>query len=233
MSVSKQDVIMKIRASGLIPVFYHPDMDVLLNVVSICYKCSVRVFEFMHQRDNKGLRFFEHLVGRLGEFPELTLGVGTVLDATMTERYLKAGASFIASPFLRPDMGQVCEQYGQLWMPGCTTSDEIDKAKSLDATVINVLPGNVLGFDFIGPVVRQHPDLHLIPSGIADLRENILAKWFEAGILGIKLGAQVFTKEAIAGKDWRTIENSLNTLLASIRKIQSRGKPVNLDSVPE
>jgi len=233
MSVSKKDVIVKIRASGLIPVFYHPDMDVLLRVVSISYQCGVRVFEFMHQRDNKGLRFFEHLVGRLDEFPELVLGVGTVLDATMTERYIKAGADFIASPFLRPDMGQVCKQYDKLWMPGCTTLAEIEKSKSLGASVMNVLSGNVLGIDFITPIAKQHPDLYFIQSGIADLKENTLAKWFEAGVLGIKLGAQVFTKESLAAKDWSSIENNLKELLKSIKKIRSTSKPVNLDSVPE
>jgi 2-dehydro-3-deoxyphosphogluconate aldolase/(4S)-4-hydroxy-2-oxoglutarate aldolase len=233
MSVSKNDVILKIRASGLIPVFYHPDMDVLLHVVSVSYQCGVRAFEFMHQRDNKGLRFFEHLVGRLDEFPELTFGVGTVLDATMTERYITAGAHFIASPFLRPDMGQVCKQYDKLWMPGCTTLGEIEKSKSLGATVINVLSGNVLGFDFITRIAKQHPDLHLIPSGIADFREPILSKWFEAGVLAIKLSSQVFTKEDISLKDWPRIKNNLTELLKSITKIRSTVKPVNLDSVPE
>ena len=233
MSVSKKDVIMKISASGLIPVFYHPDMDVLLRVVSISYHCGLRVFEFMHQRDNKGLRFFEHLAGRLDEFPGLILGAGTVLDATMTERYIKAGACFIASPFLRPDMGQVCKQHDVIWMPGCTTVAEIEKAKALGASVINVLPGNVLGFDFITPIAKQHADLHLIPSGVSDLRENILGKWFEAGVMGIKLGAQVFTKEHIAAKDWSGIENNLTELMSSIKKIQSTVKPLNLDSVPE
>ncbi len=227
MSVSKKDVITKISASGLIPVFYHTDMDVLLRIVSISYRCGLRVFEFMHQRDNKGLRFFEHLAGRQAEFPELIFGVGTVLDATMTERYINAGAHFIASPFLRPDMGVVCNEKNTLWMPGCTALAEIEKSKSLGATTINVLPGNVLGSEFIIPIAKQHPDLYFIPSGISDLKENSLAKWFEAGVLGIKLGAQIFTKEHIAVKEWSLIENNLTELLKMIKKIQATVKPVN------
>lgn len=230
MSLSKEIVSLKIRTSGVIPVFYHADMDVLLKVVSICYQSGLRVFEFMHQRDNKGLRFFEHLVGSFEQFPDLTLGVGTVLDATMTERYINAGASFVASPFLRPDMGQVANDANVLWMPGCTTLAEIEKARALGATFINVLPGNILGFDFITPIAKQYPDLYLIPSGIADLKENSLRKWFEAGVSGIKLGPQVFTKEDIAAKAWSKITISLTDLLNSIKKIQSSLK---LDSVPK
>lgn len=221
MSVSKKDVIVKIGASGVIPVFYHADMDVLLRIISISYQSGLRVFEFMHQRDNKGLRFFEHLVGRLDEFPDLTLGVGTVLDVTMTERYINAGAHFIASPFLRPDMGQYCSNHKTLWMPGCSTPFEIKKAKLLGANAINVLPGNVLGVDFITTVNKQHEDLHLIPSGITDFREKELAKWFEAGILALKLGTQVFTKEDITAKNWKKIEKKLSELLQIIKKVQT------------
>jgi len=85
MLISKKAVMFKIRSAGVVPVFYHPDVDVLLKIVSICYKCGLRVFEFMHQRDNRGLRYFEYLAERANQFPDLTLGVGTVLDAVMTE----------------------------------------------------------------------------------------------------------------------------------------------------
>ena len=223
----------KIRSSGVVPVFYHPDVDLLLKVLSICYKCGLRVFEFMHQRDNRGLRYFEHLVEHSSQFPDLTLGAGTVLDGVMTERYINSGAKFIASPFLRPEMGAICQQHDIIWMPGCTSLAEIEKAKSSGATVINILSGNVLGSDFIASVSRSHPDLQLLPSGLSDLREIILRKWFEAGILGIKLGSQFFTKEHIALRQWAAIEKNLTELLKVVSKIHSEIKPRNLDSVPE
>jgi 2-dehydro-3-deoxyphosphogluconate aldolase/(4S)-4-hydroxy-2-oxoglutarate aldolase len=233
MLISKKAVMFKIRSSGVVPVFYHADVDVLLRIVSICYKCGFRAFEFMHQRDNRGLRYFEHLVERASQFPDLTLGVGTVLDAVMTERYINAGARFIASPFLRPDMGAVCQQYDIIWMPGCTSIPDVENAKALGATVINVLSGNVLGPDFISLVMKSHTDVPLIASGISDLREIILRKWFEAGVLGIKLGSQIFTKDHVALKEWAAIEKNLNELLKVVNKIQSAIKPVNLDSVTE
>lgn len=221
MSVNKEDVITKIGRCGVIPVFYHADMDILLRILTLSYQSGLRVFEFMHQRDNKGLRFFEHLVACSGDFPDLTLGVGTVLDATMTERYIGAGAHFIASPFLRPDMGQVCKKNKILWMPGCTTSEEIDKAESLGAKAINVLPGNILGHEFIAATSKLHPNLHLVPSGIIDLREPALTKWFESGVLAIKLGNQVFTKEDITNANWTKIEKNLRQIITHINKIQS------------
>lgn len=221
MSLSKKDVLVRFRDSGVIPVFYHPDVDVLLRIVSICYSSGLRVFEFMHQRDNRGLRFFTHLNDQLERFPDILLGVGTVLDATMTERYIKAGAHFIASPFLRPDMGRVCDDRDILWMPGCATLEEVDAAVNMNARAISVLPGNVLGHDFIVPVSRRYPDLALLPSGINDLREVSLSRWFESGALAIKIGPQIFTKEYMAAGEWTSISRELCELLRRVKHIQT------------
>lgn len=221
MSLSKKDVLVRFRDSGVIPVFYHQDMGVLLRVVSICYECGLRVFEFMHQRDNRGLRFFTHLHDQLERYPGMVLGVGTVLDATMTERYIAAGAQFIASPFLRPDMGLICDSKDILWMPGCASSEEVDRAVELRAAVINVLPGNILGHEFIAPIARRYPDLALLPSGISDLREGSLAKWFESGASAIKIGPQIFTKELLAANAWSSIAQDMMNLIRRVKHIQT------------
>jgi len=221
MSLSKKDVLVRFRDSGILPVFYHPDVDALLRVVSICYDSGLRVFEFMHQRDNRGLRFFAHLTEQLDRFPGIVLGVGTVLDATMTERYIRAGAQFIASPFLRPDMGRVCDDQEILWMPGCTTAEDADLAIELNASAISVLPGNILGHEFIAPLARRYPELALLPSGVSDLRESSLSKWFESGACALKVGPQIFTKENVAASAWTVIGHDLVELIKRIKHVQA------------
>ena len=62
MSVSKKDAIINIRETGLITVYFHHDVDMLLRSVSVSYDCGIRALEFMHQRDNKVLRYFEYIV---------------------------------------------------------------------------------------------------------------------------------------------------------------------------
>ena len=227
MSFTKQDVISQMKQTGVVPVFYHPDVDVLMQVVDISYRCGLRVFEFMHQRDNKGIRLFNYVNERIHRYPGIILGVGTVLDATMTERYIQVGAQFIASPFLRPEMAEVCHEHNILWIPGCTTISDINWAKSLGASVIGILPANILGSEFIQTVKREYPDLEFIPSGIMDLHPPMLAKWFEAGSLCIKLGAPLFPKEAITLKDWGLIEKGIFGHLKNISKIRSALKSVN------
>jgi 2-dehydro-3-deoxyphosphogluconate aldolase/(4S)-4-hydroxy-2-oxoglutarate aldolase len=224
MSSSKKDLIFQMKQIGVVPVFYHPDVDVLMQVIDISYKAGLRVFEFMHQRDNKGPRLFNYIQERVHQYPDMILGAGTVLDAIMTERYIQVGAQFIASPFLRPEMAEVCRVNGTLWMPGCTTSADIEKAKSLGASVIGILPGNILGPDFVATVKRDFPELEFIPSGITDLHETSLFKWFDAGAICIKLSAPLFPKEAITLRDWGLIEKVIFAHLKNISKIKSTVK---------
>lgn len=227
MSFAQQDVIDQMKQIGVVPVFYHPDVDVLTQIIDISYRSGLRVFEFMHQRDNKGIRLFNYINERLRNYPGMILGAGTVLDATMTERYIQVGAKFIASPFLRPEMGEICKLHNVLWVPGCTTTSDITWARTLGAKAIGVLPANILGSDFIQSVKRAHPDLEFIPSGILDLHHAALSKWFEAGSLCIKLGAPLFPKEAIAVKDWDLVETGIFDHLKNISKIRSALKSVN------
>lgn len=227
MPVNKQEVIFQMKRIGVVPVFYHPDVDILMNVVDICYQSGLRVFEFMHQRDNKGPRLFNYVRERAGNYPEIILGAGTVLDDVMSERYIQAGAQFIASPFLRPEMAAVCHRQNILWIPGCTAVNDIVQAKSLGAGVIGVLPGNILGPEFVQSVKKEFPDTEFIPSGIIDLHYTALSKWFEAGSLCIKLSGSLFPKDAIAVKDWGLIEKSVADNLKTITKIRASLNSVN------
>ncbi|HYG20061.1 MAG TPA: hypothetical protein VD816_14085, partial [Ohtaekwangia sp.] len=103
MTPPANDLVTMLRKTGLIPVFSHLEVDLLVKIATLSYQCGIRVFEFSHLRDNRGLRLFQHLTEQTHLYPDLIFGVGTVLDATMTERYIQAGAQFIASPFMRPD----------------------------------------------------------------------------------------------------------------------------------
>jgi 2-keto-3-deoxy-6-phosphogluconate aldolase len=61
----------------------------------------------------------------------------------------------------------------------------------------------------------------LFPSGISDLRESSIAKWFESGAWALKIGAQVFTKENISAGEWSIISHNLKELMKRVKHVQS------------
>jgi 2-dehydro-3-deoxyphosphogluconate aldolase/(4S)-4-hydroxy-2-oxoglutarate aldolase len=219
-----KEVINCMKSIGFIPVFYHADANMILQMIKIAYVCGARIFEFLHQRDNRGLRIFSWLAEQAGDMPGLMLGAGTVLDSVMTERYIQAGAHFIGSPFLRKDMADVCNHANILWMPGCSTQADILQAHALKAKVVMVLPGNILGPDFLRKAVNEFSTLSFVPSGGIDISENSLRTWMNAGALSVRLGDSLFERESLVIKDWTRIENNIHGVMHTIQKVKSQGR---------
>ncbi|HMM18964.1 MAG TPA: bifunctional 4-hydroxy-2-oxoglutarate aldolase/2-dehydro-3-deoxy-phosphogluconate aldolase, partial [Petrimonas sp.] len=48
---SRLIVYQAIEETGIIPVFYHPDVEVAKKVVKACYEGGIRVFEFTNRGD--------------------------------------------------------------------------------------------------------------------------------------------------------------------------------------
>ncbi len=80
-------------AQGMVPLFYHPDLEICKQVVKACYQGGARLLEFTNRGD-----FAHEVFGALNkycakELPEMILGVGSVTDAGSTSLYLQLGAN--------------------------------------------------------------------------------------------------------------------------------------------
>ncbi|MFZ6011602.1 MAG: hypothetical protein ACOYXT_14760 [Bacteroidota bacterium] len=213
-------IVETLRLQGLIPFFNHTDVNTWEQIIDVAYHSGIRVFEFTHQRERKP-ELFSHIMRKCADqYPDLLIGAGTVLTAETADHYLRAGASFIGSPFLRADMADVCASHQRLWIPGCTNKQEIAEAHRLGASVVTLLAGHILGAGFLAGLTEAFPRLHFIPSGIADTHEIKLHRWFQAGALCIRMGLPIFPKEVVAIRDWRRLEQNLFSVLGVIRKIK-------------
>ena len=123
------EVALKMQETGLVPVFYHPDVDVCLHVIKACYDGGVRVFEFTNRGDFAHEVFAELNKYAIKELPGMIMGVGSVVDAGTTSLYIQAGANFIVSPVLNEDMAKVCNRRKIFWSPGCGSLTEISFAE--------------------------------------------------------------------------------------------------------
>lgn len=207
------------RTSGLVPLFTHDDAAIAKEVVEAAYRGGVRVFEFTNRRKNAFDVFVEIL--RYGEkFPDLMLGIGTILDAATTKKFIDAGAHFIISPILKLEMAEYCLQHDRPWIPGCATLTEIVTAKEHGAKVIKVFPGSVLGPGFVSSVLPVIPDLQLMITGGVEPTEASLSAWFKAGAVCVGMGSQLFTKEILETKNWSLLQHRIEEALAIIKRVK-------------
>jgi 2-dehydro-3-deoxyphosphogluconate aldolase / (4S)-4-hydroxy-2-oxoglutarate aldolase len=128
MDFTNQQIVGKMKELGMVPLFTHDDIPTAQQVIEAAYRGGVRVFEFTNRRKNS-YDVFVAMLDYCKKFPDLMLGIGTVMDGPTTKKFIDAGAHFIISPILKLEMAQVCRDRDILWMPGCATLTEIVTAK--------------------------------------------------------------------------------------------------------
>lgn len=209
------------KATGMVPVFYHPDIDTCKSVVKACYNGGVRVFEFTNRGDFAHEVFGELLKYARQELPELILGIGSVIDPGTTALYLQLGANFVVSPLLNPEMAKVCNRRKVLWSPGCGSLTEINYAEELGAEVVKIFPGSQVGGPgFVKSVLGPCPWSSIMPTGGVSPTEDNLRPWFEAGVTCVGMGSNLFDKTAIKEKRFELIEAKVKETLNLIQQIR-------------
>jgi 2-dehydro-3-deoxyphosphogluconate aldolase / (4S)-4-hydroxy-2-oxoglutarate aldolase len=219
MSFSKEQILNTMRSTKLVPLFTHDNPEEAQQVIEAAYQGGVRVFEFTNRKKNS-YEIFVHLQQQRHRYPDLMLGIGTIMDAPSTKKFIDAGADFIISPILKPAMGEVCAAHGKHWIPGCATLTEIVTAKEHGAEIIKVFPGSVLGPGFVSSILPVVPDLNLMITGGVEPTEQNLAAWFKAGAMCVGLGSQLFTKEILSQKDWPALTQKVSQALSIIRQLK-------------
>jgi 2-dehydro-3-deoxyphosphogluconate aldolase / (4S)-4-hydroxy-2-oxoglutarate aldolase len=215
------EVALKMAETGLVPVFYHKDVEVAKQVLKACYDGGVRVFEFTNRGDYAHEVFSALNKYAAAELPEMMMGVGSVVDAGTAALYIQLGTAFIVSPVLKEDMAIVCNRRKILWSPGCGSLTEISRAEELGAEVVKIFPGQQVGGpEFVKNVKGPFPWTSIMPTGGVEPTEENLSAWFKAGVTCVGMGSQLITKEVLANKDFQGLEQKVREALAIIKKYQ-------------
>lgn len=215
------EVALKMKETGMVPVFYHKDAEVCKQVVKACYDGGVRVFEFTNRGDFAHEVFAEISKWAVKEAPEMILGVGSVIDSATAALYIQLGSNFIVSPLIDEDTARFCNRRKIAWSPGCGSVTEINRAHELGAEVVKVFPGSSVGGpDFISGVRGPMPWASLMPTGGVSPDEANLKGWFKAGVHCVGMGSQLFPKEVIESGNYSFIAGKCKEALDIIQKLR-------------
>lgn len=214
-------VALKMKETGMVPVFYHKDAGVCKNVVKACYDGGVRVFEFTNRGDFATLVFAELNQWTIENCPEMILGVGSVIDEGTAAMYLALGANFIVSPVIDEGTARVCNKRKVAWSPGCGSVTEINRAHELGAEVIKIFPGTQVGGpEFVKAVKGPMPWASVMPTGGVTPDEANLKAWFQAGVTCVGMGSQLFPADVLKSEYWGYITDKCTETLTIIKKYQ-------------
>lgn len=130
------------------------------------------------------------------------VGAGTVTTVGELDRALDAGASFVVTPAVLPEVVAACVARGVPVMPGAMTPTEILTAWRLGATLVKVFPADQLGPAHLRAVKGPFPQIPLMPTG--GVTVETLPLFRKAGADAFGVGGPLFDpREAAAGNwDW-------------------------------
>ncbi len=208
------DVALKMKETGIVPVFYHPGIETCEKVLMACYKAGIRVFEFTNRGDYAHEVFGELNKFAASETPDMIMGVGSVVDAPTAALYIQLGANFIVSPLLNPEMAKVCNRRKIAWSPGCGSVSEISQAEELGAEVVKIFPGSQVGGPgFVKALKGPCPWTHIMPTGGVQPTRDSLEAWFSAGAYCVGMGSKLIPKELIKTGDFEALEQKIKHAL--------------------
>ncbi len=208
--------------SGLVPVFYHADTEVAIEVLKAVYEAGVRVFEFTNRGD-KAHEVFSDLMGYTrSKMPDMVLGVGSVIDAPTAALYLQLGANFVVSPLLNEETAYLCNQRKVLWSPGCGSVTEIDKAHRLGAEIVKIFPGTQVGGPgFVKAILGPMPWTLIMPTGGVSPEGENLQSWFDAGACCVGMGSKLIDKQAVSTGNYQKISTDVKNAYHLIKEIRN------------
>jgi 2-dehydro-3-deoxyphosphogluconate aldolase/(4S)-4-hydroxy-2-oxoglutarate aldolase len=222
MAHDRMTVLTAMMGQGVIPVFYHPDVETCVNVIQACANGGAKCIEFTNRGDFAAHIFLDVARHFVKADPSVIMGVGSIVDAPTAGIYIANGARFVVGPILNADVAKVCNRRMIPYSPGCGSASEISDAQELGCEIVKVFPGeSVGGPTFVKNVLGPMPWTRIMPTGGVDPDEMSLREWFGAGIVAAGMGSKLITNDLLKAGDWKGIEARVRKtvdLISSIRR---------------
>lgn len=137
------------------------------------------------------------------ELPRALIGLGTVLDGETARRGVAAGAKFIVTPAVRPEVVAVCRELGVPVFGGALTPTEIRATWELGADVVKIFPAEFFGPAYIKSIKAPFPEIELMPTG--GVTPETVAQFLRNGAFATAAGSALVSPAALRAGDWAAI----------------------------
>jgi 2-dehydro-3-deoxyphosphogluconate aldolase/(4S)-4-hydroxy-2-oxoglutarate aldolase len=113
---------------------------------------------------------------------------------------LDAGAEFVVSPILRPELVPIAHAAGRPIMLGAYTPTEAQRAHEAGADFIKIFPADSLGPAYLKAIRAPLPHLRVVPTGGVDL--NTAADFLKAGCAALGVGSSLVSAQILREANW-------------------------------
>lgn len=207
-----------IESIGLIPVLRAKSADQARAVVEALIAGGVTVVEITMTVPG-AIDLLRELSAQYGS--KLLLGSGTVTTPEQAEATIAAGAEFVISPSLHPEVIAVTKAAGKLSVPGALTPTEAITAYNLGADYIKIFPCSAMGgASYVKALLAPFPHFKLIPTGGVTLQTA--ETFLKAGARALGVGSDLVNLSAVDSGHPETITETAKAYLEILARVRGR-----------
>lgn len=215
---SRSSAVSTLREVGIIPVIRASSADAAVAVVEALIEAGLTVAEITMTVPN-AIDAIASVATRFAN--QVLVGAGTVTDAETTRRAIDAGAEFIVTPCLIPDVIDAARRADVAVLPGALTPTEVFEAFRMGGDMVKVFPvQSVGGAGYLRALSGPFPEIPLVPTGGVTL-ENV-REMFDAGAAAVGVGSELISKDALARRDYAAIGALAAQFLAAVRQARAQ-----------
>jgi 2-dehydro-3-deoxyphosphogluconate aldolase / (4S)-4-hydroxy-2-oxoglutarate aldolase len=210
--MSRAEDVQRVLDGGIVSIIRADSGEQLVDVAKALYEGGIDVIEVTFTVPGV-LDIISEVKKAMGD--KILLGAGTVLDTESARAAILAGAEFIVTPTVKPDVIQLCNRYSKAIMPGAFTPTEVLTAWEAGADIVKVFPADIGGPAHLKALHGPLPQIKLLPTGGVNL--DTLASFFDAGACAVGLGSALVEKQAVASGDMNRIQALAEKYVAAVK----------------
>jgi 2-dehydro-3-deoxyphosphogluconate aldolase / (4S)-4-hydroxy-2-oxoglutarate aldolase len=210
---SKAAVVHQLTAEGLVPVIRADSAAIALRIVEALVEGGIRTLEITMTVPD-AMKAIGSVAERFGA--SVLLGAGTVTSRDLAEGAIDAGAEFLVTPCVVPEVIVVAKQHDVAVLPGAMTPTEVFTAWSLGGDIIKIFPAsNVGGASYLKALKGPFPQIPLCPTGGVTLQT--IGDFVRAGASAVGVGGELISKTAIDKGDFAQITALAKQYVAALK----------------
>lgn len=206
-------VIEVIRACGILPISRGLASDTVLRTAEVLAAEGISVIEVTLDSPDP----YDTIAALRRQHGRLAVGAGTVRTREMAGRAADAGAQFLVSPGLEPEVMEVAAQRRLPMIAGAMTPTEIVQAHTRGSAMVKVFPAGPLGPDYIRLLLSPLKDIPLVPTG--GITAANAGGFIAAGAAAVGVGSSLLGSSA---QDRAWLQAQIKTFVRAIQEGRSR-----------
>ena len=153
-------------------------------------------------------------------YPDMAIGVGTVLDEESARRAVDAGARFLTSPGFVPEVVAYANKADVVAFPGALTPTEIIAAWKAGSDFVKIFPTTpVGGVQYVRALKVPLPQIPLIVTG--GVNQLTALDFIVAGASAIGVGGELLPVEALTFRQENRIHELARRFIAMVKEGRS------------